>query len=87
MNTITIDGNTYLKAQMYAKEHNISVEDVFEKGLAMLLEKLHSSKENIQDKELEDAMALMETMMVKGGKTVPADEEGNGALMRIKYGV
>ena len=87
MNTITIDGNTYRDAVTYAKEHNISVEAVFEKGLALLLGKLRASKEITHKKDMEHAMAVMETMMVKGGRPVSADEDGKGALVRIKYGL
>lgn len=37
--------------------------------------------------ELERAMALMDTMMVNDDTLVPADEDSNAALARIKYGV
>lgn len=37
--------------------------------------------------ELERAMALMDTMMIKDDTLVPADEDCKGALARMKYGV
>ena len=37
-------------------------------------------------KKLKQAMALLDTMTVKGGKPVPANEDGERGLARIKYG-
>lgn len=46
-----------------------------------------SSSNRSKEQDLEKAMALMDTMMVKGGTPVPADEDGKGAIARVKYGV
>lgn len=40
-----------------------------------------------KDMGLEQAMAFMDTMMVKGGNIVPSDEDANGALAHVKYDV
>lgn len=45
------------------------------------------SKEESKTLKLEQAMDLLDTMMVKGGMPVPADEDGKGSLAQIKYGV
>ena len=76
MNTIAIDSNIYQGAEMYAKLHNISVRDVIEKGVTLLVGKLQAKKDESKAAKLEQAMALMDTMMVKGGKPVPADANG-----------
>ena len=85
MNTISIDSDIYHGAEMYAKLHNISVRDVIEKSITMLVGKFQLDKSKTHGKQLEQAMALMDTMMVKGGKAVPADsEEFNNALAFVK---
>ena len=74
MNTITIDSNIYKSAELYAKLHKISVEDVIEKGLTLLLGKLTPKKEVADESaEFEKAMAIMDTMMIQGGEPVPSD--------------
>ena len=46
-----------------------------------------SRLKHIEDSaEFKEALAYMDTLMVKGGKPVPADEDGKGAVARIKYG-
>lgn len=44
MKTITINSVAYQGAEMYAKLHHISVEAVVEKGIDLLLGKLHSNQ-------------------------------------------
>lgn len=45
---------------------------------------LAPKKEHSKGLTLEQAMAFLDTIMVKDGKPVPVDEDGRGALARIK---
>lgn len=88
MNTVAIDSNIYKGAELYAKLHKISVEAVIEKGLTLLLGKNTLKKEVAdEDVELEKAMKLMETMMIQGGKPVPADVDPMAIFVQEKYGL
>lgn len=84
MNTITIDSGIYRRAELYAKLHNISVRDAIERGLTMLVS-TKFSKENKKVSQLDKAMDLMDSMMIKGGKVVPSDANGIEALIETKY--
>ena len=46
-----------------------------------------SETEESKNVGLEQAMALMDTMMVQGGNIVPSNEDANGALAHVKYDV
>ena len=88
MNTVAIDSNIYKGAEFYAKLHKISVEAVIEKGLTLLLGKMTLKKEVLdEDVELEKAMKLMDTMMIQGGKPVPADVDPMAIFVQEKYGL
>lgn len=89
MNTISINSEIYKEAEVYAKLHNISVSEAFERALLLLLgEKRHSEKQIIEESaEFKEALAYVDTLMSKGGEAVPADEDGKGAVARFKYGV
>lgn len=87
MNTIAINSNIYKGAEMYAKLHHISVEAVVEKGLSLLLEKFNPKEKTVSNSELEQAMAIMDTMMAKGGKQIPADENPMDVFVEQKYGL
>ena len=87
MNTVTINGDVYQNAQMYARQHNISIEEVVEKGISLLMEKIRSRSARNRSSELEHAMAFMDTiMMKKGGTPIPSDEDGKGIVAKMKYG-
>ena len=87
MNTIAIDSSIYQGAEMYAKLHNVSVRDVIEKGVSMLVGTFQREKADVRETRLEQAMALMDTMMVQGGEPVPADFDGMAAMVEEKYKV
>ena len=92
MNTIAISPSFISKLPYWGELENLSKDDKITL-IAMLslsiadVEKLTPKKEAPKALKLEDAMALLDAMMSKGGKPVPADEDGNEALARIKYGV
>ena len=85
MNTITIDSKIYQGAEMYAKLHNISVRDAIEKGISLLVNDLQAKNKKSKNIKLEQAMALMDSMMIQRGKPVPADADGMDALAEMKY--
>lgn len=84
MNTITIDSNIYKGLEAYAKLHNVSIESVIEKGLTLFLGKFVPASPR-KERSLDEALALMETMMIKDGNPVPADEDAMSTLAEEKY--
>lgn len=85
MNTVAIDSNIYKGVEKYAKLHNITVGDVVEKGVLLLIENFQP-KESIQKtKKFQDALAYVKTLKAKGGKPVPSDENDLEALVEKKY--
>lgn len=87
MNTITIDSNIYQSVENYAKLHNISVNDVIERGVSLLLGKVLASQ-NTDVKEttgFKEALAYVRTLKAQNGKPVPENENGLEALTDLKY--
>lgn len=87
MNTITIDSNIYQSVENYAKLHNISVNDVIERGVSLLLGKVLAPK-NTNVKEttgFKEALAYVRTLKAQNGKPVPENENGLEALTDLKY--
>ena len=87
MNTITIDSNISQSVKNYAKLHNISVNDVIERGVSLLLGKVLASK-NTDVKEttgFKEALAYVRTLKAQNGKPVPENENGLEALTDLKY--
>ena len=87
MNTITIDSNIYQSVENYAKLHNISVNDVIERGVSLLLGKVLTPK-NTDVKEttgFKEALAYVRTLKAQNGKPVPENENGLEALTDLKY--
>lgn len=87
MNTITIDSNIYQSVENYAKLHNISVNDVIERGVSLLLGKV-LAPQNIDVKEttgFKEALAYVRTLKAQNGKPVPENENGLEALTDLKY--
>ncbi|OZT03656.1 hypothetical protein [Prevotella sp. 885] len=87
MNTITIDSNIYQSVENYAKLHNISVNDVIERGVSLLLGKVLAPK-NTDVKEttgFKEALAYVRTLKAQNGKPVPENENGLEALTDLKY--
>ena len=66
---------------MYAKLHNISIKDVVAKSLDLLLGQSSAETSASKESDLDKAMSIMDTMMIKGGKKIPADEKGVDALI------
>ena len=84
MNTITIDSNIYKGVEAYAKLHNVSIQSVIEKGLTLFLGKFVPAPSH-ENRSLDEALALMDTMMIKDGTPVPADEDAMSTLAEGKY--
>lgn len=84
MNTVTIDSKIYKGVENYAKLHNISIESVIEKGMTLFLGTLIPTAKK-KEKNLDEALALMDSMMIKGGKTIPADEDAMETFVETKY--
>lgn len=85
MNTVAIDSNIYKGVERYAKLHNITVGDVVEKGVLLLIENFQPKQSIYKTKKFQDALDYVRTLKAKGGKPVPADENGLEALVEKKY--
>ena len=79
MNTITIDQSVYEGAALYARQNNISIQKVIEQGVKLLLENVRLAKPQNVDIELEKALKYVSTLSAKGGRPVPANEDGRDA--------
>ena len=55
------------------------------KALAARLKESLAHKEPFPNRSMEEALAFVETLSLKGKKTVPADENGIEALITEKY--
>lgn len=73
-----------MKWEIIDKAQQVSAKSVWSDDVAGMKQ---AKVANVKNLELEQAMALMDTMMVKSGTPIPADEDCNGALAREKYGV
>lgn len=85
MNTIAIDSKIYEGVEKYAKLHNITVDDVVEKGVLLLIGNILPKESVLKTKKFQDALAYVKTLKAKGGRPVPADENDLGALVEKKY--
>lgn len=85
MNAVTIDNNRYRTAEMYAKLHNISIKAVVARSLDLLFGQAKTDVLTDKESDFDKAMAVMDSMMIKGGKQIPADENGINALIEQKY--
>ena len=85
MNTIAINSKTYQGAEMYARLHNVSVSDVVEKAVLLLLQKVEPKQKFTQTAEFKKALAFVKSKAAKGGNPVPVDEDGLEALVEAKY--
>ena len=92
MNTIAINSNFTHKMPYWSELENLSKDEKITL-IAMLSLSMANAEQPAPQKKapkvlnLEQAMSLLDTMMVKGGKPVPAEEDGKEALAQIKYGV
>lgn len=87
MNTISINSDIYKKAEVYAKLHNISVSEAMERALTLLLGKMrHAKGKSIKETDaFKKGLAYVKTLPPKGGRPVPANENGLDALIEMKY--
>ena len=85
MDTITLNNNTLKYAEIYAKQHNISVSETIEKGILLLLDKIQKPQEVSTSSEFKDALTYVKMLKAKGGRPIPADENDMGALIEEKY--
>ncbi|MBP3470887.1 MAG: hypothetical protein J6K41_01445 [Paraprevotella sp.] len=84
MNTITVDANTYRGIERYAKAHHLSINDVVKEALLLLFGNNHKAQIR-ENEEFQRAMAYMDTLIAKEGKSVPANENGIASLVEEKY--
>lgn len=85
MNTVIINNKTYQSAELYAKLHNVSVSDVVEKAVSLLLQKVQHKQKYTETTEFKEALAYVKSIKAKGGNPIPADENGLEALVTKKY--
>ena len=85
MNTVSIDSNIYKSAESYAKMHNISVTAAIEKAISLFLQKVQPKQKLLESSEFKDALSYVKTLKAKGGKPIPAEENGLDALVSKKY--
>ncbi len=85
MNTIAINSKTYQGAEQYARLHNVSVSDVVEKAVVLLLQNVQPKQKFTETTEFKEALAYVKTLKAKGGNPIPADENGLEALVEKKY--
>lgn len=96
MNTIIIDDPLVFQGgELYAKVNHSSLKELVNKYVATLAAQVYSSKKRkettrpfTETKEFENAMAFMDSFVIDDlSAEVPVDEDGKGALARIKYGI
>ena len=95
MNTITIDDpHVFMGGELFAKANHSSLKELVNKYVATLAANFYSSKEHaakvplMESEEFKKAMAFMDSFVIEDlSSEVPVDEDGKGALARIKYGV
>ncbi len=85
MNTVTLNRDTMKYAEEYARQHNISVSDAIERGVMLLWGKLQERPNVAKSVEYQNALAYVKTLKAKGGKPVPATENGLDTLIEEKY--
>lgn len=85
MNTIALNSKTYQGVEMYARLHNVSVSDVVEKAVLLLLQKVEPKQKFTETTEFKQAFAFVKSKAAKGGNSVPVDEDGLEALVEAKY--
>ena len=93
LNTITIDDpRVFMGGELFAKANHSSLKELVNKYVASLAANFYSSKEHAKEKEplmeseeFKKAMAFMDSFVIEDlSSEVPVDEDGKGALARIK---
>lgn len=85
MNTIAINSQLYQNAEAYAKLHNISVTAAIEKAVYLFLQRVQPKQKITDTAEFKDALSYVKSLKAKGGRPVPASENGLEALVENKY--
>mgnify|MGYP000465312784 CR=1 FL=1 len=94
MNTITIDDpRVFMGGELFAKANHSSLKELVNKYVASLAANFYSSKEHAKEKEplmeseeFKKAMAFMDSFVIDDlAYEIPADEDGRGAIARVKY--
>ena len=85
MNTIAVNSKTYQGAEMYARLNNVSVSDVVEKAVLLLLQNVQPKRKVTETARFKEALAFVKSKAAIGGNPVPADEDGLEALVEEKY--
>ena len=84
------DPTIYQDGETYAKANHSTLEDMVNKYVASLADKVRGKNKKTdvpfsQTDEFLNALAYVKTKAAKGGKPVPADENGLDALVDAKY--
>ena len=96
MNTITIDDpRIFQGGELFAKANHSTLKELVNKYVATLAANFYSSKgagkteeHLIESEEFKKAMAFMDSFVIEDlAYEIPADEDGRGALARVKYGL
>ena len=96
MNTITIDDpRVFMGGELFAKANHSSLKELVNKYVATLADNFYSSKVHkksdnsiMESEEFKEAMAYMDSFTMDDSSIrIPIDEDGKGALARVKYGV
>ncbi len=91
MYTIAIDApNIYQAGEIFASENHSSLQEMVNKYVAELAAKVLSRKDNYvpitKTEKFKNTMKALDAFVVDDLKTpVPADEDGKGAIARVKY--
>lgn len=84
------DPMVYLDGEIYAQENHSSLEELVNKYVASLAALIRSRKKQqtvpfSQSEEFQKAVAFVKSKAAKGGRPVPADEDGLESLVEAKY--
>lgn len=88
MNTISIDSTLYNSTAQYAKQHKMTIEEVVESGLKLILTpfwaKQNKEKSIWDTDEYRNALLYLDTLADGSGKPIPENEDGRDARVE-KY--
>ena len=96
MNTIIIDDPLVFQGgEMFAKANHSTLKELVNKYVASLAAQVSASNEGkkttrpfTETKEFKNAMIFMDSFVINDmSSVVPIEEDGKGAIARIKYGV
>lgn len=83
MNTISIDSALYNSTEQYARQHKMTIEEVVESGLRLILNQFRTKQSKAKSiwetDEYKNALAYLDTLADGSGKPIPANEDGRDA--------